>query len=342
LAMALAWSAIHGRGKWSHALCAIVLCTVSLGVLFLALDDACLKTVSGYDTFADRWGWQAMTFYLRTLPEQTGTIVPLVAALGALLSLRRMGDHWWLLCAWLLASYVMVSVTGLKTPRFFYLGVFPLLVWAAQCAGLCVKLIPHARLRTASAFVVAAYIVWAGFARPVPDGPDFGSAVAANRERIEGRVVLFSGLRDGDFVFSVRERIPWQKTVIVRGSKLFYTCTAGPDLDLVPYVSSPDEVARVMERFAFESVFIERDNRVGTAQDDWLRQYLAESGDYARVGSFVVQPATNRCGSDVLVDVYSLTRPWQRQVDHFDIPVPRTNRTIRVDLRRGAVSERPS
>jgi hypothetical protein len=166
--------------------------------------------------------------------------------------------------------------------------------------------------------------------------------VTANRERIEGKVVLFSGLRDGDFIFAVRERIPWQKVVIIRGSKLFYTCTAGPDLDLVPYVSSREEIAEVMRRFAFENVFVERDNRTGTTQDAWLRDYLSESGDYARVGSFVVQPAKNRCGSDVLGDVYSLTRSWQRQVDHFDIPIPRTRRSIRVDLRGGAVGERPS
>jgi hypothetical protein len=339
IAMALTWSSVRGRGPWSHAVCAVVVGFLSLGVMLLALDDACLKTVSGYNTFADRWSRQSLTFYLQTLPEQTGMIVLPAAALGALLTARRMSDHWWLLAAWLFTSYVMVTVASLKTPRFFFVGLFPLAVWAAFGAARCVQLLPSARLRAAAAVIGCACIACAGFARPVPDGPDFGAMVTANRERIEGKVVLFSGLRDGDFIFAVRERIPRPKAVVIRGSKLFYTCTAGPDLDLVPYVSSRGEIAEVMRRFAFESVFVERDNRVGTTQDDWLREYLSESGDYARVGSFVVESARNRCASDVLVDVYSLTRPWQRQVDYFDIPVPRTRRSIRVDLRSGTVRE---
>lgn len=342
IAMALTWSSVRGRGPWSHAVCAIVLGLSALGVMLVGLDDLCLKTVSGYDTYADRWGWSSLTFYLRTLPGQTGMIVLPVAALGALLTARRMGDHWWLLAAWLFTSYVMVTAASLKTPRFFYVGLFPPVVWAAFGAARCVRLIPSARLRAAAAVIGCGYIACTGFARPVPDGPDFGAMVTANRERIEGKVVLFSGLRDGDFIFAVRERIPWQKAVIIRGSKLFYTCTAGPDLDLVSNVSSREEIAEVMRRFAFENVFVERDNRTGTTQDGWLRDYLSESGDYARVGSFVVQPAKNWCGSDVIGDVYSLTRSWQRRVDHFDIPIPRTRRSIRVDLRGGAVGERPS
>ncbi|MDO8632481.1 MAG: glycosyltransferase family 39 protein, partial [Phycisphaerales bacterium] len=202
IAMALTWSSVRGRGPWSHAVCAVVLGLSALGLMLVGLDDLCLKTVSGYDTFADRWGWSSLTFYLRTLPEQTGMIVLPAAALGALLTARRMSDHWWLLAAWLFTSYVMVTVASLKTPRFFYVGLFPLVVGAAFGAARCVRLVPSARLRAATAVIGCACIACAGFARPVPDGPDFGAMVTANRERIEGKVVLFSGLRDGDFIFA--------------------------------------------------------------------------------------------------------------------------------------------
>ena len=342
IAMTLIWSAARKRGSWSHAFCAIALGLGSLVVMLFALDDASLKTVSGYDTFADRWSARTLTFYLRTLPEHTGKIVLLASAAGALLSLRRLGDHGWFLASWLFVSLVMVTVASLKTPRFFYVGLFPIVVWAAILAGWCLRFVKHPRWQASAAVVATAYIAWCGFTRPAPDGPEFGSIVSAARDRIEGRAVLFSGLRDGDFVFAVRERIPWQKTVVIRGSKLFYTCVAGPDLEFVPYVDSPNEVSEIMRRFAFETVIVERDNRTGTAQDDWLREYLDDSGDYVQVGSYVAQSADSPCRSDLLVDVYALNRPWTRQVDHFDIPVPRTRRSIRVDLRRLQATEQPS
>ncbi len=342
IAMTLTWSALRKRGAWSHAVCAIVLGFGTLAVTLLALDVASLKTVSGYDTFADRWGFRTLTFYLRTLPEHTGKIVLLASSAGALLSLRRLGDHWWFFASWLFVSFVMVTVASLKTPRFFYVGLFPIVVWAALLVGWCLRFVPRPRWQVSMAAIASGYIAWCGFTRPVPDGPEFGSVVSAARDRIEGRVVLFSGLRDGDFVFAVRERISWQKAVVIRGSKLFYTCVAGPDLDFVPYIDSPKQVAEVMRTFAFETVIVERDNRTGTAQDDWLREYLTDSGDYVQVGSYVAQRADSPCRSDLFVDVYALDRPWKRQVEHFDIPVPRTRRSIRVDLRGLHAMEQPS
>jgi hypothetical protein len=111
---------------------------------------------------------------------------------------------------------------------------------------------------------------------------------------------------------------------------------------MVPYSQTPEEVAETMRQFAFPQVFVERDNRVGAPQDDWLRTYLRESGEYAKVDSMLVQGVEGSSGAKVYVDVYRLARPRQRQVDHYDIPIPRTRGFIRIDFPTAGIAGRPS
>ncbi len=341
IAMTLSMAALRGTVPRAHATAAVVIGIVSLIGVLLVLDDACLKTVSGYHTQAP-WSAASLLFYPRAIPAEVGWMVVAAAIVGMLISFRQLHEHWWLLSFWVFVSLVMVTVASLKTPRFAYVILPPLAIWASLAAGRLVAAIRIPTLRMAVVTAIIAYTGFVGFRRPVPDGFDFGPLVQACRNKIDQQVVLFSGLRDGDFVFAVREHIPWRRSVVIRGSKLLYTCVAGPDLDMVPYVESPGELAETMKKFAFPQVFVERDNLVGTRQDDWLRTYLKESGDYRLEESVLVRGREGSCGRKVFVDVYSLARPWERQVDHFDIPIPRTRNSIRVDFRAACVSENSS
>ena len=332
IAMTLTYLGLRGQAAKSHAVASVLLGFGALTCVLLALDNACLKTVSGYDT-QQPWSIASLLYYPRAISTEVGWIVLIAALVGTLLSFRSLGPHWWFLAAWMFVSLVMVTVASLKTPRFAYIVLLPLVVWSSIAAGWALNSICAIRLRTAATAVLLLFVCWMGFRRPVLGGPDFGTVVATNRAKLENQVVLFSGLRDGDFVFSVREQIPWRRSVVIRGSKLFYTCTAGPDLDMVPRVNSPQELAEVMRRFAFQRVFVERENLVGIRQDQWLRDYLRESGDYALESSSLVEGSGESIGRTIHVDVYGLTRALERQVDHFDIPVPRTRNTIRIDLR---------
>jgi len=337
IAMTLTFLAIRGRIFKSHAAACVLVAVCVLGGTLATMDDACLKTVSGYVTHAP-WSVASMLFYPRSLPELVGVFVLAAAMVGAVLSFYRVIDHTWFLAAWLLVGMAMVTTASLKTPRFAYVVIVPLVVWASMAFGRVLAVIPFPKWRNGVCIAIVVYVAYRGFERPVSDGPDFGAVVHAHQVQIKGEVVLFSGLRDGDFVFSVREQIPWRKCVVMRGSKLFYTCIAGPDLDMVPYSQTQEDLAETMRQFAFPQVFVERDNRVGAPQDDWLRTYLRESGEYAHVDSVLVQEAEGSAGVAVYVDVYRLARPRQRQVDHYDIPIPRTRESIRIDFPTAGIS----
>ncbi len=324
-----------------HAVVACVLAAAALGGVVFSFDDACFKTLSGYSTYSDPLSAGALTFYACALPYLAGSLILIPALLGAITCVRRNSGLGVLMLCWLGIAYVMVTSASLKVPRFFYVGLLPLAVWSALGTERVLALLPIRRLHTAVPLVCCMALAAVGFARPVKDAPDYGPIVAAHRHEIENRAVLFSGLRDGDFVFAVRQHAPWRSSIVIRGSKLLYTCTAGPDLDLVSYVPDDHALRELMRRYAFELLFVERENVVGTSEDDMLRAYVASGADYRLATSHGLGPR-RPCGLAQTVDVYKLRQPIMRSADYFDIPMPRTGRPIRVLLNSSTQSPGPT
>ena len=336
VALTIAFCCVRGQVRAGHVLVAVIIAVGALFVVINSLDEACAKTLSGYDSYGDKWGYEAISFYLVKLPSQTGVLALVLAGVG-LFFIRRLGAAMAVfLLAWFVVSYAMVTTASLKVPRFFFVGLFPVAVLGAIGAARLLTPFAKPAVRTAAAMVLAATLTGAAWGRSIEHAPDYGSVVAGLRSDLDGQAVLFSGLRDGDFVFAVRQHVPWRRSTVIRGSKLLYTCTAGPDLDLVSYVSSPMAVADRMRELAFQYVFVERVNVVGTKPDDWLRTYLNLSGDYERVATHVFETdAADSDRGDVTVDVFRLAKPIKRSVEYFDIPMPRTNHPIRVKLGDG-------
>lgn len=330
--MALVFLSVRGQVAMMHAAIATVVGAGALAATWFTLDDACMKTVSGYSSFSDPWSFLALSFYLRATPYLTGTWILIPAVFGGVLGFWKLRGVQWLLIAWTLVAYIMVTTADLKVARFFYVGVLPIAVWAGVGLAQLCEWASRVRMRPVLATAFAATLVGFAFQRPVRVTPDYAPIVEAHRNELGAGPVLFSGLRDGDFIFAVRQHLAWRTGLVVRGSKLLYTCTAGPDLDLVSYADDEAHLAEVMRRYAFEHVFVERENVVGTKHDAWLRSYLGQSGDYRLIASHTFPEAQRQCRMATTVDVYALAAPMTRTTDHLDIPMPRTGQPIRVSL----------
>lgn len=321
-----------------HALASAAVGLSILAIVVISLDVASAKTLSGYDSFPHRLGLHAIFYYPSILRYQTGTALLAAAVMGALICIRTSRAPAVFLVSWFATMYVLANAVSLKVPRFFYVGLFPIAIFAAIGLMSLARRVPWLALRQSIVVAASLLLLFLGMRQSVTHSPEFAHVVRAHADALDGQTVLFSGLRDGDFVFAVREQLGWRRGIVIRGSKLLYTCTAGPDLDLISYAPTLDAVTAVMREFAFETVIIERENRVGTKEDQFLRKYLAEGGDYMRIAEHRLQ---DQCAADCaapMVDVYRLARPIERQVDHFDIPMPRTQRPIRVDLRKMALN----
>lgn len=333
-----------------HGVLAGLVATAAGVVVVLSLDGHGAKLWRGDATFDGRSSWAALTFYLRAVPGQVGLVVLAAAFLGAaampfceghaaLRPRRRwrgrfaaLGLHGVFLGAWFSAYYVLLILADYKNARFLFLGLFPLAVLAGLGAGHLLALLRSLRVRVALASAVSIAGCVNAFGAPVEHRPDYGTVVEGQRDQILGRAVLFSGSRDGDFVFAVRQHLPWRTAVVIRGSKLLYTCNGRPDLDFVSNIASAEELDELMRRFAFQYVFLERENKLGLREDRLLREYLRTTGNHRLRASYRFRMEKAPTYRDRTVEVYEAVQPQPRHVKHFDILIPRAHRTVRVNL----------
>jgi hypothetical protein len=283
--------------------------------------------VSGWAT------WASLRYYPAALRGQIGSLLVAAAIAGFVVSMRRFDWDWGLMLLWFASLMVMLTFIQHKEPRYLFFACFPIAMWA----GLAVdrvfgmfrrKLVPGAVLACASTWLLAqAYV------QPIGYRPDYGELVAANADKIRGRIVFFEGRRDGDFIFAVRARLGPRRAVIVRGSKILYSCAADTRWRYESYVRDEAEVGEALDRFGFSALFVEREPVTNAAEIGLLQAYLASTSTYGRVGSRVLtaggigQACTSRA-----VDVYVPQTPIERTARFVEIPLPIASQSIRVDL----------
>lgn len=333
VAVTVVFVAWRGGCRRSHAIVVLLIAVVVMLATVLSLGSAGRQVLGGdFAGVGDRFGLASLTWYAKLFPVAVPIPYLLVAVVGLVVSCRKLGPTGVFLVVWLCASYAMISLVNCKNPRFLYLVLFPPAMWAAVGLGTLLSRIRVEPLRVALAGVTAAAGGAVALAAPIEHRPNYGVIVQAHRHLIEGHVVLFSGLRDGDFVFAVRQYLPWRRSIIIRGSKLLYTCSVVPELDFESRVSTRREVSELLDKFAFQNIFVERENKLKLTEDAILRDCLSASEAYRLIAVHPLHAEPVPTYRDVTIDVYQATNPKVRTAEHFDIHLPNAARTIRVDL----------
>jgi len=321
-----------GQVSFRQVAVSVGICLASTLAVYFMLDELGRQVISGYTNHADSVGWSGLWFYGRQMSSMVGWPLLIFAAIGLVLCVKRSLVLGVFLAGWFAACYLMLVSIDCKNPRFICIGLFPLAIWAALAAESLWLRLPGRFVQGLAMAVCVVTLTWHGICQPVTLEPDYGQAVVGQARYIQGRAVLFSGIRDGDFVFAVREHMPWRSTVVVRGSKLFYTCNVVPAIDFSSTVSSVDDIEKILDRYSFPYIFVERANRSGIVQDAMLRDHLANSDAYRLVDSdelFVNYGIKSRRR---IIDVYEAVNPSPPVNHTVDIYLPQSKRTIHVDL----------
>ena len=138
---------------------------------------------------------------------------------------------------------------------------------------------------------------------------------------------------DGDFVFAIRERLGPRQAVIIRGSKILYSCAADTHWRYSSYVSDAYEVGETLNKFAFSALFVERENATAAHEVGLLQDYLSTTSTYERVATQGLSSGrSGQKGVSRTVDVYVPRTPLERSVRFMEIPVPIASQIIRVNL----------
>jgi hypothetical protein len=246
--------------------------------------------------------------------------------------------------AWFVVFFAMSVLIQHKEQRYFFFGLLPIAMWAGLGVDWLVARIALAPIskerRTgmaqwvggcAGAVCVAAFAV-SGYDVQARIEPDYRPLVQHYADRIRRNVVLFEGHRDGDFIFAARAALGPRACVIVRGSKVLYSCASDKRFSFTSYVEDAGDVRDALDRFGFATVFVEDRNVMGLQETTLLREVVNNESDFRRLGSVPLWADDGRRRRERSVTVFEPVTPQVRRVRFMDIPIPIASRTLRVDL----------
>lgn len=255
---------LHGQGtklfrnKHSYIIALLTLAgLVPLAVLTLKFGQANMQSVSGIsDSEVSRATLAGWLWYAKQMPTQLGWPALLAALLGLAsfaIAPSRIREHLFLIL-WLGIGYLFFSGIDLKEARHSVFLLFPLAVVAAS--GLTFLL--RKRPMLAGGLVIALGIVtlgWTVFYRPV-------QYVAGYRELSDyiaqaapkNAVVVFSGYRDGSFIFAMRTHEERRDISIVRSDKLLLRIAVRRSLGVEQKLMREDEIQSLLNGLGVQYV----------------------------------------------------------------------------------------
>lgn len=213
---------LRDRRLWWTAAAAAIAALPAIGLL-LTFGSANLQSAADLSGELPRWSVAAWSFYPVLLPQIVGWPVLGLAAVGlvALMAGRipaLKGWPAWLLVGWTVIGYVFFTAIAVREPRHFMTALPPLAVLAA-CA---LDQLPPRRLGGVVALAVGAGVfAWAVVHDPVPTVIGYKQMADYVADSVPANArVLFSGYRDGNFVFDLRMREDRRDIATIRADKL--------------------------------------------------------------------------------------------------------------------------
>jgi hypothetical protein len=225
---------LRDRHAWVTAILAIV-ALVPLVVLTLKFGQANIQSATGIaDSLVSRSSLAGWIWYLQRLPGQLGWPLVAIAFLGSMSLLWRgrvtgavPGDtlFWGL---WFVLGYLFFSSIDLKEARHS-LFILPPVVLAAALA--LSKLLPARVALPACATLAVLVLGQTILMRPVHYVGGYAEAAEfVSRKAARDTAVLFSGYRDGAFVFNMRAREDRRDLSVVRADKLLLSVAVRREL----------------------------------------------------------------------------------------------------------------
>jgi hypothetical protein len=307
-AVLLPWETGWRIWKERHLWIAIVLATVIL----LPLVALTLKfgQVNVHATLGEtgkelsRLSLDNWLFYARKLPDQVGWPVLGLAAAYAVgrffrPNWRVPGPEERLLAVWFALGYIFFSLIGLKESRHALLILLPIPILAVVAAY---HLMPQ-RYRTAAILGLAAVsLTGTLFMDPVPSVKGYAQAaayIASNAPR--GSMVLFSGYRDGAFVFNMRSHSERKDLGVLRSDKLLLKVKVKRELGIQEVGVKKDELARRLNEYGVSYV-VNQPNFWIDLQNMQMLQQLLHSSQFVKEKQITVK--ANYPHQDQVLEIY--------------------------------------
>ena len=201
-----------------------------------------------------RWSLAAWQFYPDLLPQILGWPVLALALAGAgLLLAGRIpafkspgASNWpaWLLLGWIALGYAFFSVIAVREPRHILTVMPPFAILAASALD---RLLPRRTGGLAACLLGVCMLAWSIVECPVPVVTGYGEiADYVAWHAPPNAVVLFSGYRDGNFIFDLRAREDRRDIATLRADKLLLRVVVERRRGVSETGYSEDEIAQMI------------------------------------------------------------------------------------------------
>jgi hypothetical protein len=324
--LALAFVIAKGRAglRDRHALAAGVLGVIGLVpalLLTLKFGAVNVESVAGRQGDLSRFSPAAWLFYGEHIPAALGYAGALLACIGLiLLLLGRTGQARWfaaLLIGWFVFGYVFVSMIGVREPRHGLMMLFPLIL----CTALALhRFLPERWAQAAMLILGAATFGSSVIAYPPPSIGGYDAVVDYVASHApKNAIVLFSGYRDGNFVFDLRTHEERRDIVTVRADKLLLKVAVERSRGVGQQDYDEAQIAKLIRDLGVDIVVVQPH-----FWDD-LREMarfgtVIHSADFERVASFDISGTVDH--PDKKIEIYRPTYAVERTRRDLQLDMP--------------------
>ncbi len=318
---------LRDRQVWFAAVISLMM-LVPLILMTLKFGQANVQSVVGInDAVVSRFSPAGWLWYLRQFPDQLGW--PLTIAAGLMICWSLVQRNWkgmpahdqFFWTSWLVVGYLFFSAIDLKEARHD-LFIFPPLILAAV---LFFKRCLPARIYSVSITLLAgAVLIQTLVARPVHYVRGYAQAaqyIASNAA--PGGRVLFSGYRDGSFIFNMREQEQRRDISVIRADKLLLNVSIRRELGVTEHDLTERQINDQINQLGIQYLVIQP----GFWNDlEVMRKFehVLASGNF-KVVAQIATPANYSAHEKVLV-IYKNLGKFNERPDRLGLNLPAIRR----------------
>lgn len=307
---------IATKGSWvlrrRHVFWTCVMATIALVplvVMTLKFGQVNVASVSGaWPGDVERSTWTEWTYYLARMPSQLGWPTVMLAVLYLVMAAFRRGwrlarQEMLLLLLWLGAGYLFFSAISLKEPRLDLAALLPLPIFAVVFIS---RSLGPARRNWATGVALSLAVgtfAYGLVGRPVPYVAGYAEAARTVIDQAPKRSrVLFSGYRDGSFIFNVRADGRRDDLTILRADKLLLRVAVKREYGVEDRGYTEDEIYAMLNRFGVGYVVAQREFWADIPSMAALERLLRNESRFEVVK--VIQISANLPVSDGVLTIY--------------------------------------
>jgi 4-amino-4-deoxy-L-arabinose transferase-like glycosyltransferase len=292
-----------------------------------------VQSVAGRSADLPRTSIAAWLYYAEAIPQYLGYVATGLAVCGLALVLCRKTapldpGFAWLLVGWFVFGYLFFSAIGDRSPRYGIMLAFPLMVFAVLAMHW---VLPRWAAPAATAGLGIATFLYSLILYPPPQIEGYANVAGYIALRApKNAVVLFSGYRDGNFVFDLRTHEERRDISTIRADKLLLRIPVGERIRGVGQANLDEkQIADALHEYGVNLIVFQPDFWTDLREMARLSE-VVHTPDFERIASFDITGTVPHI--DNRIEIYKPTYPVKQTHRALQLQMPTIGGSFKGDV----------